>query len=151
MLLMLSLAMSPFLHSAEAGESRNSNGLDVLTIEGIGYPPIKAQSEAQAHLMAKRAAIMAAYKNTLAATGSREYEDDALYSGLSGFVKDFKVIKEEYLKDGGVKILISVPVKSIRVPSKTAYTKSTAAILGPLSVTLDEWYKIIRDLVRIEK
>lgn len=150
-LLLLSLAISSLLHLAEAGEFRNSNGADVLSVEGIGYPPIKAQSVTQAHLMARRAAIIEAYRNALTATGAQEYDDNVLYSGLSGFVKGLTVLKEEYLKDGGVRVIVSVPVKNITVFAKPPYEKNMGAVSGPLSITLDAWYKIIRDLVTIEK
>lgn len=139
------------LCSAEAGEFRNSNSADVLRVEGIGYPPIKAQSIAQAHLMARRAAIINAYRNALTATAVQEHDDNVFYSGLSGFVKGLIVLKEEYLKDGGVRVVVSVPVKNITVSAKSVYEETGDAVSGPLSVTLDAWYKVIRELVTIEK
>lgn len=150
-LFLLSMTILSLLCSAEAGEFRNSNSADVLRVEGIGYPPIKAQSIAQAHLMARRAAIINAYRNALTATAVQEHDDNVFYSGLSGFVKGLIVLKEEYLKDGGVRVVVSVPVKNITVSAKSVYEETGDAVSGPLSVTLDAWYKVIRELVTIEK
>jgi hypothetical protein len=130
-----------------------------ITVYGLGYPPVKAQNKAQALLMAKRAAMLDAYRRALA--GQADYagpheEGEGFYRGLSGFVKDLTITTEEYLEDGGVKIEATVPKKSISLFSKEKYgkkeTPSTGPtrIGGPSSVSVEEWYKIIEKMVQFE-
>jgi len=123
---------------------------DAFVVSGIGYPPIKAQSPAQARLMARRAAIIDAYRNALALAGSTEHDEYNLYTGLSGFVKGMTVIEEEYLGDGGIRIVARVSSGDIVVKSKGAIGRIEKET-GPSRVTLDEWYRIIEQFVKIEK
>jgi hypothetical protein len=149
--LLIALAI---VFSAEAGSDKKDSSDETFTIQGIGYPPIKAQNVAQAHLMAKRAAIIDAYRNALAAAGIQNYNDDTLYAGLSGFVSGLTILEEEYLEDGGIRILAQVPVENIAVSANIIHSapkKSKETWLGPLRVTLAEWYRIIKKLVRIEQ
>lgn len=142
---------SAFLLSAEAGSDEKSS--PVLVVHGVGYPPIKAQSLAHAHLMAKRAAIIDAYRNALAETGAVKVDDDTLYTGISGFVKDITILDEEYLGDGGIRITAKVPLKSINVSSAgIGKTSKEQMWTGkePVKITLEIWYKIIEESVRIE-
>jgi len=136
--------------SAETGKEQNDSKKDILVVQGTGYPPIKAQSAAQARLMARRAAIIDTYRNALAAKGIKDYEESDFYSELQGFVKGMNVIEEEYLEDGGIRILAHVSAKDVRVSSGVTAKKPKETGRGPLRVTLDEWYKIIKKLVRIE-
>jgi len=52
--LIICLVAMPVIEAADS---------DSIIVSGIGYPPIKAQSEAQALLMAKRAARVDALRN----------------------------------------------------------------------------------------
>lgn len=145
-----------FFSSAQAENNWENNKEATFTVEGHGYPPIKASSVAQAHLMAKRAAIIDAYRNALASEGIQGYGEDIFYSGLSGFVRGLTIIEQEYLKDGGIRILVKVPAKNITVipdsaSKKTITEKPEDTHTGPLSVTVQEWYRIIKNLVRVEK
>lgn len=130
---------------------KNNNIDETFTIQGIGYPPIKASSVAQAHLMAKRAAVVDAYRNALARAGISNYSDTALFTGLAGFVRGLTVIEEEYLEDGGIRILARVSTKDVNISSGAVSKKPKETWLGPLKVSLDEWFKIIEKLVKIEK
>lgn len=142
-----------FVFLAESGSSRNETDNDTLVVQGTGYPPIKAQSAAQARLMARRAAIIDAYRNALASKGIKDNGENEFYSELQGFVKGMTVIREEYLEDGGIWILAQVSAKDIKVLSglisKKPKEKEVAG--GPVRITLNEWYKIIKKLVRIEQ
>jgi len=141
-----------FLTEGRGNQETKDN--DTLIVQGIGYPPIKAKSMAQAHLMAKRAAIIDAYRNALAETGIQNYSENTLYAGLSGFVSGLTVLETEYLEDGGIRILARVPVKNITVSSNTVKSipkNPRETLLGPLRVTLNEWYRIIKKLITIEK
>jgi hypothetical protein len=128
----------------------------MVSVQGIGYPPIRAESTAQAHLMAKRAAVVNAYRNAVAAGTSSGNGSDVTYQELSGFVGGLTIVKEEYLKDGGIRITAKVPKKNVVVSSVsgTEVRRSEGPreeFRGPERVSLDEWYKIINNLVRIDK
>ncbi len=140
-----------FLSEGRCGQDTNN---DALIIYGVGYPPIKAQSLAQAHLMAKRAAIVDAYRNALAMAGAQNYTDEELYKGLSGFVKGLKILDEEYLEDGGIRITAPVARENVTVASVVIGSASKIQrkkVPGPIRVTLEEWYKILKNLVTTEK
>lgn len=146
------LFASAFFIPAEAASDEKSGS--VLVVHGVGYPPIKAQSLVQAHLMAKRAAIIDAYRNALAEAVTGNYNDDTVYEGISGFVKDIIIMDEEYLGDGGIRITARVPLQSINV-SSAGISKTSKRQRGtgqePVRVTLERWYKIIKESVRIEQ
>lgn len=125
---------------------------EMISVQGVGYPPIRAESPAQAHLMAKRAAVVNAYRNALSPTRPSGNGSDVTYQELSGFVSGLTVVKEEYLKDGGIRITAKVPKKNIAVSSGLrTEVRGTKEGSGPERVSLDEWYKIINELVRIDK
>lgn len=129
---------------------------EMVSVQGIGYPPIRAESPAQAHLMAKRAAIVNAYRNALSAKTASGNGGDVTYQELSGFVSGLTIVEEEYLKDGGIRITAKVPKKNIAVSSGRRTEVGTEGRRaersgGPERVSLDEWYKIIDNLVRIDK
>ena len=130
-----------------------------ITVYGIGYPPVKAQNKAQALLMAKRAAVLDAYRKALA--GQEDYagpqgEGEGFYRGLSGFVKGLTIITEEYLQDGGVKIEATVSKKSMSLfkKEKQAYPDTPkigpGRVGGPSRVSIEEWYAIIEKMVQFE-
>lgn len=148
--------------SAECGNSQPLplNKDVTLLIHGLGYPPIKAQSTAQARLMAKRAATIDAYRNALVKAGFSEYNEESFYSGISGFVSGMTVLNEEYLKDGGIRLTALIQVKDVTVTSSSAAASKAAASkkpvemersTGPSAVELNEWYKLIEKIVIIEK
>ncbi|MBI5633743.1 MAG: hypothetical protein HZA15_09730 [Nitrospirae bacterium] len=118
------------------------------TVQGLGYPPIKAESAAQAHLMARRAAVIDAYRNSLRGNAKQSQGHDIRYEELSGFVSGMTILKEEYLRDGGIRITAGVPHSA--VPSAAPEAGSSAVRRGPQVVTLDEWYSIINNLVRFD-
>ncbi len=148
--LALLMAASQPVFSAEAGGSRNNSGDGTVVVSGIGYPPIKAQSAAQARLMAKRAAILDAYRNALSGAASGTGDEQTFYTGLSGFVKGMVIKKEEYLEDGGVRIQVAVPAGGITVSSGTTGNGIPEKGPAPSRVPLDEWYRIIERSVTIE-
>ncbi len=147
------MSVPAFISPALAGNNTKDNENNTIIVQGVGYPPIKASSMAQAHLMAKRAAIIDAYRNALASAGIENYSENTLYTGLSGFVKGLTILEEEYLEDGGIRILARVPAENIDLSYNTV-TKSKKpeeTWFGPLRVTLKEWFNIIKKLVKIEK
>lgn len=121
----------------------------MTTVQGLGYPPIRAENAAQARLMAKRAAVVDAYRNSLAGKTAQGQGSDLRYEELSGIVSGMTIIKEEYLKDGGIRITAKVQNNTIQ-PSADSEIRRSDSRRGPQAVTLDEWYSIINNLVRFE-
>jgi hypothetical protein len=136
-----------------------SADLDNIIVYGIGYPPIKAQSKAQALLMARRAALLDAYRNALKASSgenSEPNEDKTFYEKFSGFIRDMKIISEEYLGDGGLKVKTSISLRDVSIFQKGHNKKEGSMgylperLNGPERVTVEEWYRIISGVVRFE-
>ena len=114
---MLFLLVTPAsVMSDDAGSDRHYK-TDSVVVNGTGYPPIKAQDPAQARLMARRAAILDAYRNALAGADTKETGEPDFYSHLEGFVSGITIIDEEYLIDGGLRIRAQVPEKYIYASS----------------------------------
>ena len=149
----MSVFLSAFalFSSAMAVSDRENSKDNFIIVTGTGYPPIKAVSVAQAHLMAKRAAIIDAYRNALISSGEENFSDNNLYTGLSGFVSGLTIIDEEYLEDGGIRIRARIPEQNISVSSHAVPGKLHETRLGPIKVSMEQWYKIINKLVKIEK
>lgn len=145
------LVLSSLLLSAEFGSGQDRADNDTFVVSGIGYPPIKADNAAQARLMARRAAIVDAYRNALAGAGSSNNDEQTFYTGLSGFVRGLTIVREEYLEDGGVRILAKVSGRNAavtsRAPREGVAEKGRG---GPSAVPLNEWYRIIERSVRFE-
>lgn len=140
-----------FLWLVPAMASAGSSDEETVTVQGTGYPPIRAESTAQAHLMARRAAVVDAYRNAVSG-GTSHPGPDVTYQELSGFVSGMKIVGEEYLSDGGIRITARVPKDEVvPLPGVAVKTKRGAERRGPGAVSRDEWYKIIHNLVRIEK
>ncbi len=143
------VAFYPVLSSG-AGIGRDDNG-DTMLVSGLGYPPIKAENPAQARLMARRAAILDAYRNALSRAGGPGADENSFYTGLSGFVKGMTIEREEYLEDGGVRITARVLKGNAALFHGTEVkTGSARPAAGPSSVSLEQWYKIIERSVRFE-
>lgn len=137
-----------------------------ITVYGIGYPPVKVQNKTQALLLAKRAAIMDAYRNALnSQKGFHQSEnEEVFYRRFSGFIRGLTITREEYLNDGGIKIEATVSPKDLFLRKKEksekrisggsdfdpARKEKPAAIEGPAKVTIEEWYKIIEKMVQFE-
>ncbi len=124
---------------------------ECIQVKGIGYPPIRAQSPAQARLLARRAAILDAYRNALGvADNGREYDDLAFYSHISGFIQGARVIKEEFLEDGGVMVTLEIEetelvemAKKITVVVKEKKQGPSGAVGKPARISISDWQKIV--------
>lgn len=143
------VAFSPGLSAG--AESGHFSDNDTLTVSGLGYPPIRAENAAQARLMARRAAVLDAYRNAMAGAGGPNADENTFYTGLSGFVKGMIVEREEYLEDGGVRLFAKVPRKNIAVSQKATRRGGAETLKGePSPVPLEQWYRIIERSVRFE-
>ena len=61
------------------------------------------------------------------------------------------VMEEEYLEDGGIRVVAKIPAKDIHAMPGPAPEKTQETAGGPFRVSLDEWYKIVKKLVKIER
>ncbi len=126
-----------------------------IVVYGIGYPPIKAESKAKALLMARRAAVLDAYRNALKKSSdeaSETYDDKSFYGNFSGFIKGMNIISEEYVNDGGVIIKARISVHDISLLRNDKKKKDDIPERQgvPHRVTIEEWYKIISGMVKFE-
>jgi hypothetical protein len=149
--IILVLSSPVLIFPAQGQADQKNSDDDTVIVNGTGYPPIMAQSAAQAHLMARRAAVIDAYRNALTAKGIRDYDENNIYIDLQGHIRGMTVISEDYLEDGGIRVLARVSIKDVSVSSGGVSDKPKSAGRGPLSVSVEEWYKIIRKLVKIEQ
>jgi hypothetical protein len=120
---------------------------DSVVVQGVGYPPIKAENKAQAHLMAKRAAILDAYRNALKVSIPAEQSED-FYTVMSGYVRNARTLRVEYLEDGGVLVEMEVPMKDVlkidrQFKGRARDGRNRSSVNMPKRVSIDEWYSII--------
>lgn len=91
----------------------------LITAVGKGLPPKHITNQAQAEILAIRAAKMEAYKNLLETVmkiktppdkDMKEYlvDKNIESSHIEGFVKGARVVKEEYLDDGSAKVVLEL-------------------------------------------
>jgi hypothetical protein len=128
-------------------------------VQGIGYPPVRASGKAQALLMARRAAVLDAYRN---AVSGREEDGETLierdaYKGFSAFVRGIILVDEALLADGGVQVTVRVtrdafsPLGArdgdVQVMEKD---RKREAYTGPIRVSEEEWYRVIEQMVRFD-
>lgn len=122
-----------------------------VEVVGIGYPPIQSSSTTQALLMARRAALLDAYRNALRATnqGPGLNEEGRLLEIISGTVRGSSVLAEEYLDDGGVRLRAKVTVDGppAHRPEQGAYSARVSGPRMPKTVSLARWQEIIQVFV----
>ncbi len=125
------------------------------TVQGIGYPPIKSVTKIQALLMARRAAILDAYSKLVWRSGERA--EESFFVHLSGFIRATKIISEELLPDGGVRVTMSLePGMASHVsPPLERHTIRVNPILqrrqiGPKQVSQEEWFELISSMVTFD-
>lgn len=137
-------------------QARSDESPEIL-VSGIGYPPVRAESSAQALFMARRAALLDAYRNALNMENEAEPESERYFQNVAGFLRNVRVVDEAYLDDGAVmltvavknmKTLSSAPPAIISGPGLSAATPRRVS--GPTPISLDEWMKIIARLVRFD-
>jgi hypothetical protein len=123
-----------------------------IEVVGIGYPPIQSSSTAQALLLARRAALLDAYRNALRATSQVPGADEEgqLLEVISGTVRGSTVLAAEYLEDGGVRLRTMVRVNDPPTLGQNRETGSASSgSRAPRTVSLARWQEIVRQFVRI--
>lgn len=97
---------------------------NTLTVTGSGAPNLKASNVAVARLNAERAAKMDALRNIVEAVkgvrisgttsaGSAMDASPELRSKVEGIVRGFKVVDTKYYSDGGVDVIVQVPLDGV--------------------------------------
>lgn len=95
-----------------------------ITATGSGAPSLKAANVAVARLGAERAAKMDALRNIIeavkgvrisgkATAGSTMDASPELKSKVEGVVQNFKVLDTKYYSDGGVDVVVQVPIDGV--------------------------------------
>jgi len=93
----------------------------VVTATGIGVPSPEATSAFHAKAMAKRAALVVAYRNLLeiiqgirvdSVTTVNNYmiQNDVIKTKVVGFVKGAKIVDEKEMADGSFRITVEMPL-----------------------------------------
>ena len=68
-----------------------------------------------------------------------------------------KVLQEDYLSDGGIRIVASVKATDISIRSESNISRLEAAPIqrhqdsGPKPVSVEEWKRIIEKMVKIDQ
>ncbi len=120
---------------------------EAVMVKGIGYPPIRAETPAQAYLMAKRAAILDAYRNAL----NLKYDqmnDIEFYTGLAGFIKGAKIVEIKPFSDGAVEVTIDVELRDIVAVKRGPSNNRTSVEGKPYEVSIQHWQNIISRYVK---
>jgi|Deesub1362B_J571_1020462.scaffolds.fasta_scaffold00082_55 hypothetical protein len=120
---------------------------EAVMVKGIGYPPIRAETPAQAYLMAKRAAILDAYRNALNLKND-QMGDVEFYTGLAGFIKGARIVKVKPLSDGAVEVTIDVDLKDVVAVKKGLSNNRASVEDKPYEVSIQHWQNIISRYVK---
>lgn len=124
----------------------------VVETQGVGYPPIRCHSQAQILLLARRAAVLDAYRNALQMTVPKRPSQervDALDDIVDGKIRSSTLLTEEYLDDGGVQVRVRVLVASPQSSGTKQEISSRSGPRTPKAVTLQEWQATVHRMVQI--
>lgn len=119
-----------------------------ITATGSGAPSLKAPNVAVARLGAERAAKMDAFRNIIEAVkgvqvsggesaGAKMSASSELTAKVEGIVRNFKVLDTKYYSDGGVDLVVQVPLDGVLTAAllPEAGSKAAQATGSPGEVT----------------
>lgn len=122
------MASAPGLVAAEKVEQSIAHGEinwtdKTITVTGSGAPSLKAPNVAVARMNAERAAKLDALRNIVEAvkgvkvSGNRSAGDamksDTVQTQVEGIVRGFTVLDTKYYSDGGVDVVVQVPIDGV--------------------------------------
>ncbi|MEE2959863.1 MAG: hypothetical protein VYA34_03895 [Myxococcota bacterium] len=122
-------------------------GKGTLVVTGSGAPDLRAPNAAVARLGAERAAKMSAFRNILEAVQGARVQSGQTVGDLlatqpemrtkvQGVVRNFKVLDTRYYSDGGVDLVVEVPLSGVLletlVPAGASGDTATAGGRGVL-------------------
>ena len=95
-----------------------------ITVEGYGAPPVNAHSAAQARMLARRAAVVDAYRNLAEEVSgvnvdaettvlNMETQSDVVKTKVSALVKGARIVSEEVQGDGSYKVVMQIPMYGV--------------------------------------
>jgi hypothetical protein len=125
-----------------------------IRVTGRGHAPRRAMSDSQSRLMAKRAAMVEAYKNMAKALGKLETRvvDGTGYESVSGFIEGIELKETRYYpnRDVEVDIELVAPIQSQSEEPQSSQSsegnlKREKPILiekGGARISESEWKKI---------
>jgi hypothetical protein len=105
--------------AADIGTVNWQGANSAIEANGYGLPPQNTVSSAQAKLLARRAAIVDAYRNLLELTQTISVDadttmknlmvaDDTVRTKVSGIIQGAKVTNEQYNSDGSYQVTVSI-------------------------------------------
>jgi hypothetical protein len=111
----------------------------VVYATGIGAPPPSAVNPAQSRAMALRAAQVVAYRNLLEIVKGVRVDSetvvenfmtksDIIKTRVDGIVKGAMIVKTQYLSDGSVEVLVSMPMKGALLDAVVPENFGSAAL-----------------------
>ncbi|MBI5510165.1 MAG: LPP20 family lipoprotein [Deltaproteobacteria bacterium] len=128
--------------AAAVGHGKIDYTAKTVTATGSGAPNLKAGNVAVARLGAERAAKMDALRNILEAVkgvrvssnktaGKAMEEQPEVKARVEGIVKDFKVLDTKYYSDGGVDVIVQVPLDGVLTAALLPQSSTAAATPAP--------------------
>ena len=105
------LVLSATLASASAGPPyRVDETAGVLTVIGVGRPHGQVQHQAQARLLAERAAITNAYGAAASVLSEAISQAVSGQEGHSVFLRGGRIARTELMPDGSVQVELEIPI-----------------------------------------
>lgn len=103
----------------------NKFKLDIIQVNGYGYPPKDIEDKGRARMISKRAAILDAKRNLLekvkgiridSRTIINDYltQNDVIHTKVSGFISGIDIINTRYLKDGSVIVTLEINEEELK-------------------------------------
>ncbi len=133
---------NPFDAVENVGQGNINWTSGVVFATGIGAPPASAVNPAQARAMALRAAQVVAYRNLLEIIKGVRVDSetvvenfmttsDIIRTRVDGIVKGAMIVKTQYLSDGSVEVLVSMPMKGALLDAVVPESFGSAALPPP--------------------